>query len=309
MNRVPLRRSFTRTNNEQIPLALKNAITVSSLSSNDKLKLEKLFEMSGGYVLDFSDRTLREFVIENTGKDIDDNKYLQDGTSKAKRFRIFWNIESDATIGKLLFAMFDRIETSNLLNHVPESADQKLLVSACRKIAERLTGRKPQESPEEMTESDFIQKEFSNVSFDRINLPGEVITVLEQRATEIKSCLSVKSWLAVVFLCGSALEGILLGIASGRPVDFNNAKSSPKDKTGKVFPIPDWKLANFIDVSCELGVLDENVKKFSHALRDFRNYIHPFKQVNSGFSPNEHTAKICWQVLKAVIEQVSKPKP
>lgn len=282
---------------------------MAKLSSSDKLMLEKLLDMGGGYVLDFSDRTLREFVTENTGKNIDENRYLQDGSSKAKRLRTFWNIESDAVVGKLLFAMFDRIETNNLLNNITESTDQKLLVSACKKIAERLTGQKAPESQREMTEDDFVKKEFANITFDKINLPGEVITALEQRTAEIKSCLGTKSWLAVVFLCGSALEGILLGIASGRSVEFGKSKSSPKDKTGTVYPIHEWKLSSFIDVSCELGILDENVKKFSHALRDFRNYIHPFKQVNSRFSPNEHTAKICWQVLRAVIEQVSTPRP
>lgn len=282
---------------------------MANLFSTDKQKLEKLLSMDGGSVLDFTNRSFQEFVAENTSKDIYEDRYAQVGPSKAKRLRAFWSIESDAVIAKLLYAVFDRIETSNLLNNVSESTEQKLLISACKKIAERLTGQKAPESQREMTEDDFVKKEFANITFDKINLPGEVITVLEQRATEIKSCLGAKAWLAVVFLCGSALEGILLGIAPNRSVDFSNAELSPKDKMGKVFPIHDWKLFSLIDVSCELSILDENIKKFSHELRDFRNYIHPFKQVNSRFSPNEHTAKICWQVLKAVIEQISAKRP
>lgn len=282
---------------------------MANLSSTDKQKLEKLLNMDGGGVLDFTNRSFSEFVAENTSKNIYEDKYAQVGQSKAKRLRAFWNSETDAIIGKLLFALFDHIETYNLLNSIVESEDRKLLINACRKIAERLTGQKTTEPQGGMTEDDFVKKEFANITFDRINLPGEVVTVLEQRTAEIKSCLGTRSWLAVVFLCGSTLEGILLGIASGRSTEFNSAKSSPKDKTGTVYPIPEWKLSSFIDVSYELRILDENVKKFSHDLRDFRNYIHPFKQVNSQFNPNEHTAKICWQVLKAVIEQVSTPRP
>ena len=63
---------------------------------------------------------------------------------------------------------------------------------------------------------------------------------------------------------------------------------------------------NFIKRFSELGFLKEDVKKFSHALRDFRNYIHPYQQAASGFNPDIHTAKICWQVLKAAIFQLSK---
>ena len=40
---------------------------MSDLSFNEKMKLEKLFEMGSGYVLDFSIRTLTEFVAESTG--------------------------------------------------------------------------------------------------------------------------------------------------------------------------------------------------------------------------------------------------
>lgn len=40
-------------------------------------------------------------------------------------------------------------------------------------------------------------------------------------------------------------------------------------------------------------------------LRDFRNYIHPYEQWSSGFNPDEHTALISWQVLKAAIHDLS----
>ena len=64
---------------------------------------------------------------------------------------------------------------------------------------------------------------------------------------------------------------------------------------------PDWSLAQMIDVACELGYLKIDVRKFSHALRDFRNYIHPYQQMSSQFAPDKHTAEICIQVLRAAI--------
>jgi hypothetical protein len=112
--------------------------------------------------------------------------------------------------------------------------------------------------------------------------------------------------LAVIFLCGSTLEGILLGTASVRANDFNQSSLSPKDKLGKVKQFEEWTLNDFINVARDLGLVGEDVKKFSHALRDFRNYIHPFQQMASKFNPDQHTAKICWQVLQAAIAQLSK---
>ena len=134
-----------------------------------------------------------------------------------------------------------------------------------------------------------------------------MLPYIAARISEIKTCLSAKAALSVIFLSGSTLEGVLLGLAQNNPAMYNQAKSAPRDnKTGKIRPFHEWTLSNLIDVSCEVGFLREDVKKFSHSLRDFRNYIHPFQQMSEHFSPDENTAKICFQVLKAALFQISK---
>ena len=50
-----------------------------------------------------------------------------------------------------------------------------------------------------------------------------------------------------------------------------------------------WR--KFINVAYEIGLLKLDVQKLSHGLRDFRNYIHPYQQMASGFKPDEHTAQ------------------
>jgi len=112
--------------------------------------------------------------------------------------------------------------------------------------------------------------------------------------------------LAVILLAGSTLEGVLLSLATDHPRHFNSAKSSPKDSVGKVLPFHKWTLSSFIDVAKDLSLIQHDTYRFSHALRDFRNYIHPFEQMSSGFSPREHTAKICLQVLKAGITEIKE---
>lgn len=162
------------------------------------------------------------------------------------------------------------------------------------------------QNQEEIKEDDFLQKEFEEISLDSLNLESSLTEILKLRFEEIRNCLNSNSPLSVIFLSGSTLEGILLGIASGAPQKFNVAKSSPKDATGSVKKFNEWTLSNFIDVACETGFLKEDVKKFSHVLRDFRNYIHPFQQMSSRFNPDKHTANICFQVLKAAIFQINK---
>ena len=164
------------------------------------------------------------------------------------------------------------------------------------------------DSSREINEDEFLKQEFSKISLEKIGLDGFVTEIVKFRFDEIKRCLSVNAPLSVIFLAGSTLEGILLGTALKYPKAFNQSKSSPKDKEGKVKEFQNWTLSNYIDVACDVGLLKEDVKKFSHSLRDFRNYIHPYEQMSSGFNPDKHTAKICWQVLKAAIYQLTENK-
>lgn len=156
------------------------------------------------------------------------------------------------------------------------------------------------------TENQFLSREFSNVSVQKIGLEGMVSEVIEERIKEIERCYSSAAYLSVIIMAGSTLEGILLGLANQYPKHFNTAKSSPKDKSGRVYELSKWSLSSFIDVAYELGLVQHDIQRFSHTLRDFRNYIHPYQQMSFGFNPRENTAKICLHVLKAAIQEISE---
>jgi hypothetical protein len=66
----------------------------------------------------------------------------------------------------------------------------------------------------------------------------------------------------------------------------------------------EWKLREWIDVLARIGDLSPNVEKFGHALRDFRNYVHPAEQLAHRFSPDHHTARIGFQVVVAAAEDL-----
>ncbi|ERM61449.1 hypothetical protein AB6D70_12555 [Vibrio splendidus] len=157
-----------------------------------------------------------------------------------------------------------------------------------------------------LSESDFLSREFSGFSISDLGLDPNVTDVLNKRLDEIEKTYNSEAYLSTILLAGSSLEGIFLGLASSNPRAFNTVKSSPKTRDGKVQQFHDWTLAAFIDVAKDLELIQLDTHKFSHTLRDFRNYIHPYQQMSSGFTPREHTAKICLQVLKAVIMEISQ---
>ena len=156
-----------------------------------------------------------------------------------------------------------------------------------------------------MQETDFLKLTY-DVDIDRLGLDGGTSDIIRARLMEVESCFNHDAPLAAVIMIGSIMEGILLGIASSHQREFNQAASAPTDKQGKAQKFQDWTLNNYIDVASEIGILKPDVKKFSHAVRDFRNYIHPYQQMATQFSPDKHTALICLQVLKAAIYQIGQ---
>ncbi len=276
---------------------------MANLTSVDKIKLEKLLGMDSGYVLDFSNRSFQEFIFTSSKINIYNSKYDNASGSKANRLRAFWEKEPDGIVGKLLDEILEYWKTRKVISGQKIESNERNLYNECLGVVDRLIGRK-KTNQEEITEDEFLNKEFRQISIDKLGCEGIIKSILEQRLEEIKKCLKAKAPLSVVFLCGSTLEGILLSVALGKPKEFNCSPAAPK-KDEKVLEFYAWTLSNFINVAYSIGLLKEDVKKFSHALRDFRNYIHPYEQLSSRFAPDEHTAKICWQVLQAAICQLS----
>lgn len=276
---------------------------MSSLTAIEKSMFENLFGMSSGYVLDFSNQSFQNFVHTTIKVNILGSKYEHYGDSKAKRLREFWDHESDPLVGKLLSELLKYWRTQKLINGNEITKNQQMVYEECLKATSRILGK---QTSNPVSEDDFLNKDFSKVSVTSLGLSDDMTRVITQRIEEMQKCMKSNSPLAMIFLCGSTLEGLLLDLACKYPQAFNTSSSSPKDKNGKVYPIHEWKLGSLIDTANDVGFLGQDVKKFSHALRDFRNYIHPNQQVLSRFDPDQHTAKICWQVFQAVVDDIDK---
>lgn len=269
---------------------------MANLTALEKRQFEDLFNMSSGYVGSYSNNTFGQFFQSAANVNIFEDKYGIGSGSKANRMRAFWDIENDALVGKVLKEMIDIWEYEN-----NNSKDNKAFI-ACKKTVNRLVG---QQSKQELTEDEFLERDFGEISLKKLPVEAAMLPVLGDRLKEATQGMKSGSPLSVIFMCGSILEGALLGVALKNMQKFNQSSAAPKDKLGKVKTFPEWSLGQFIDVSHDIGILKLDVKKFSHVVRDFRNYIHPYMQMSSGFNPDQHTAKICMQVLKAAIAELS----
>lgn len=69
--------------------------------------LDELFDMGGGYVLNFTDRTFTHFFASELNIDIDASQYRTEGTSKAKRLRCFLKAVHTPAVVKTLKSLWE----------------------------------------------------------------------------------------------------------------------------------------------------------------------------------------------------------
>ena len=105
---------------------------MSSLTNLEKRKFEQLLGMGSGYVLNFSNTSFAEFVLDSTGLDIYDARYNYGSGSKANRLRGFWRQEGDSVVGKLMSEMLDFGVESGLFH------GKDALLETCRRSITRL---------------------------------------------------------------------------------------------------------------------------------------------------------------------------
>ncbi len=110
---------------------------MSSLTFTERTKLEKLLGMSSGYVSNFSDSTFGHFFADTVGVDIHGEKYQSTGSSKAKKLREFWRLESDYLAGKSILALIQH-EEELPTGFSGIDDDKQKLFEPCKAIASRL---------------------------------------------------------------------------------------------------------------------------------------------------------------------------
>ena len=136
---------------------------------------------------------------------------------------------------------------------------------------------------------------------------GRMKDILTRRWDECLKCIEVNAPLSSLVMMGGMLEAILLA-----KINSNNDKSkifkartAPIDKkTSKVYLLQEWTLRNYIDVAHELNWISQSTKDVGEVLRDYRNYIHPYKEYSHGIIINKSDSELFWQITKSIINQL-----
>ena len=113
------------------------------------------------------------------------------------------------------------------------------------------------------------------------------------------------AWKSTVIMAGSILEAILFDVLASDPAVNAKALGSPVAPKG---PMEDWRLENLIKVAADIGVLPAKLATtFDQVLRDYRNFVHPKKEIRSGHPCREGEAQLAIGGLNAVCDLLEGP--
>jgi hypothetical protein len=106
-------------------------------------------------------------------------------------------------------------------------------------------------------------------------------------------------------LCGGLIEALLLDSLLHDEAKARAARRSPKLKGGtQVKPLLDWNLGELIDIALDLQIIETDAEQFSHGVRNYRNLIHPGKEIQSKQKVATEEAEIAEKVLEIVIREL-----
>ena len=121
-----------------------------------------------------------------------------------------------------------------------------------------------------------------------------------------------RAWKSIVIMSGSILEAILFDVLSNENNinNTNNSTKAPKNQNGENITIQNgrhWTLQKLIEVSVDIEILPEKrALSIDQVLRDYRNFVHPKKEIRAQHECTEAEAYMAKGSLDGVINHLEK---
>ena len=131
--------------------------------------------------------------------------------------------------------------------------------------------------------------------------------ILTRRWYECAKCVKADAHLAAIVMMGGLLEALFVARANkmADKTPLTSAASAPKDKTtGKTTNYQEWMLDSYIKVGHELKWITESAKDIADIIKEYRNFVHPAKELRYGITLDLNDSSIFWQVTKALSRQL-----
>lgn len=120
-------------------------------------------------------------------------------------------------------------------------------------------------------------------------------SILIRDFEELNKCLEAKATKSVLILSGSIIESILTDYLSNFPSDQFNTKS-----------VLNMELKDLIHNAFEMELISESTKDLSTVIKNFRNLIHPGREIRKNEKFDFDSAIVAKSLLNIVLKEIKE---
>lgn len=170
------------------------------------------------------------------------------------------------------------------------------------KIEQELTDIRKKMKPEGLEEIGYTVSLIEKVSL----ISGDDMRKIIQR--DIWECaiaiISGQDKSATI-LCGSAMEALLLSAIHTKGIEKYDISEISKSKRATSYPVKEMGLNELLIVAKKEDIIQKNTYHLGHYIRDYRNVVHPAKEVRMLESITHEEVITMWNVLKRVVDDLA----
>jgi hypothetical protein len=130
----------------------------------------------------------------------------------------------------------------------------------------------------------------------------QLVELLVSRVRQSQLSEASGSYLLALFGIGSFVEGLLYSVLIRNYPELETAGFV--NQRGQKVAAGRAGLELLIDTAHDRGLIQLDAKNFMNPVRDFRNYIHPRRQFETGFTPDGDTVAMCWPPVQALLNDL-----
>lgn len=193
-----------------------------------------------------------------------------------------------------------------VLDATARSASKSIYLNALKEVKVALIATRKaalvSPSPLPIANTDDLAPDFSPLVGNE-----QMRDILTRRWNECSKCVYADAHLAAIVMMGGLLEALFVARAIKMPdkTPLTTATNAPKDKaTGKTTNYQEWMLDSYIKVGFELKWITKSAKDVADKLKEYRNFVHPAKELRYGVTLGLNNSSIFWQVTKALARQL-----
>lgn len=129
----------------------------------------------------------------------------------------------------------------------------------------------------------------------------DLLLIIEDLLDEIDKVYAVSGFRSALYLSVSAVEGILKHVLKLNSQDALLAPSYPQNKAGNPKNIEDLSLFECIPICKHISLIPQNLETTYDQLRQFRNYIHPERELTSKYKINIGLSQLAIGILNTTL--------